>query len=393
MLTPNKLEQMPFKTITYYEELQEWTIKQIAERIGRTLAVSGTSEYQIRRLQEIGLFNKDLNKKIAEITGLSVKEVNKIFKQAGKTNLIGDKSLFEQAGQEYVPFSKSVEMQNLTSLFALKVNDELINITQTMAFNSSDKMLNGLVSVKDYFVETLDLQFNGVQSGLITFDDAIRNVVGDMTQSGVRTVDYDSGTSNMIDVAVRRSVLGGIKDMTNKQAEINAEIVGTTCFEITWHSGHRPSHRWGGRRFDTTGKHYPTEQKLYEKYHDPVSGEVGTLDDYNCYHEKLAVHPETPPIYSDERLAELEASELETKEYEGKEFTPYEARQKQRQLERTMRKVRLEAVGYKQAGDDKRYLQKKARYYSYRRRYQEFSKEMGLKTEYQRVYYDRLGRI
>jgi hypothetical protein len=393
MLTPEKLERMPFKTITYYEELQEWVVKQIAERIGRTLKVSGTTEYQLRRLQEIGLFNKDLKKKISQITGLSEKEINKIFKDAGKTNLVADKSLFEQVGMEYVPFSKSPEMSNLTKIFAMKVSNELNNITQTMAFVSSNKMLNGVVPVQKYFVDALDLQFNGVQSGLITFDEAINNVVQDMTQSGVRTVDYESGRTNMIDVAVRRSVLGGLKDMTNKQAEINANIVGTTCFEITWHSGHRPSHRWGGRRFDTTGKIYPTEMELYEKYSDPETGEIGTLEDYNCYHEKLAVHPETPRLYSDERLAELEAQELEEKEYEGKTYNSYQARQKQRQLERTMRKVRLEAVGYDKAGNQTGYKVKKARYYSYRRRYQEFSKEMGLKTEYQRVYYDRLGRI
>lgn len=393
MITPNKLEQMPFRTITYYEELQEWTIKQISERIARTLSVSGTTEYQIRRLQEIGLFDKDLKKKIAQITGLSEKEINKIFANGGKTNLIADKSLFEQAGQEYVPFSKSLEMQNITSIFAMKVNDELKNITETMAFKSSEKMLNGNIPVQQYFVDALDLQFNAVQSGLSTYDDAIKNVVQDMTQSGVRIVDYESGATNMIDVVVRRSILGGLKDMTNKQAETNAEIVGTTCFEITWHGGHRPSHRWGGRRFDTTGVYYLTEEKLYERYADPKTGEVGTLEDYNCYHEKLAVFPDSPPIWTDEQLAKFEEQEKQTTEYEGKEYTPYEARQKQRQLERTMRKVRLEAVGYKAQDNMKMYNQKKARYYSYRRRYQEFSKEMGLKLEYQRVYYDRLGRI
>lgn len=393
MLTPNKLERMPFKTITYYEELQEWIIKEISKRIGRTLKVSGTTEYQLARLKEIGLFDKDLQKKIAKLSGLTEKEINKIFIDAGKTNLLADKNLLESSGVDYTPFSKSPEMKMLTSMFAEKVNDDLKNITETMGFKSSDKMLNKTVSVRDYFIETMDKQFIGVNSGLITFDDAIRNAVGDMTQSGIRKVDYESGVSNRIDVAVRRSILGGLKDLTNKQAEYNADLVGTTCFEITWHGGHRPSHSWGGRRFDTKGIHYPTEMELYEQYAVEETGEIGTLDDFNCYHEKLAVHPDTPPIYTDEQLDKLNAEQLEEKEYEDKKYNSYQARQKQRQLERTMRKLRLEAVGYKEAGNDKLYKQKKTRYYSYRRRYIEFSEAMGLKLEFERVYYDRLGRI
>lgn len=384
---------MPFKTVTYYEELQEWIIEEISKRIGRTLKISGTTEYQLARLKELGLFNKDLEKKIAKLSGLTEKEINSIFKEAGRVSLRADKGLLESSGVEYIPFNKSPEMKLISTMLASKVNDELKNITETMGFKSSDKMLGKTVTVRDYFIQTLDKQFLGVNSGLITFDEAIKNVVGDMTQSGVRDVDYESGTSNRVDVAVRRSILGGLKDMTNKQAEYNAELVGTTCFEITWHSGHRPSHGWGGRRFDTKGIHYPTEIELYKQYAVEETGEIGTLDDYNCYHEKLAVHPKTPPIYSEERLAELNAGELIEREYEEKKYNSYQARQKQRQLERTMRKLRLEAVGYKEAGNEKLYRSKKARYYSYRRRYMEFSKKMGIKTEFERVYYDRLGRI
>jgi hypothetical protein len=58
-----------------------------------------------------------------------------------------------------------------------------------------------------------------------------------------------------------------------------------------------------------------------------------------------------------------------------------------------MRKVRLDAVGNKAIGNQEKYMQKKVRYNILRAKYKEFSETMGLKTEYQRVYYDRLGRI
>ena len=393
MLTPNKLEQLSYKTAVYYEELQEWVIKEIAERISRTLKASYLTNYQIKRLQELRLFNKDFIKKVSQISKLSEKEVKRIFKDAGSTNLINDREVFKEKGVKYMPLNKSPYMIDLTMRYAVQTNNEIKNLTRTLGFKSSNKMLNKTLSVRDFFIKTLDKQYMLLDGGFISYDDAIKNVIQDMTTSGLRTVDYESGFSNRIDVAVRRSLLGAVKNMTNIQAEINAKLLGSTCFEITWHTGHRPSHLWGGRRFDTTGKLYLTEEKLYEKYSDRLTGEVGTLEDYNCYHEKFVVLSDSKPRYSNERLNELEANEIKQKEYEGKKYNVYEARQKQRQLETAMRKVRLDAVGNKAIGNQEKYMQKKVRYNILRAKYKEFSETMGLKTEYQRVYYDRLGKI
>lgn len=390
MLTPNKLERIQYKTVVYYEELQEWIIKEISKRIGRTLSISNKMEYELKRLEEIGLFNKDLTKKISNLSGLTEKEVIKIFKDSGKTNMLNDKRILDS---RYVKFENNKEMKDMTVLYALQTNNELSNLTKTLGFKSGSKMLNSTLHVRDYFIKTLDLQYIGVNSGIISYNDAIKNVVKDMVDSGLRSIDYEGGISNQVDVAARRSILGGIKMLTNKQAEINAQKVNTTCYEITWHSGHRPSHLWGGKRFDTTGRYYPTEENLYKMYYDTKTGDIGSLDDYNCYHEKFAVYPDSKPVYTDEELYRLEKEEKKLVDYEGVLYNKYDAKQKQRQLERTMRKIRLEAVGLKETGQEEKYRIRKAKYSILRQKYNQFSNVMGLKTEYQRVYYDMLGKL
>jgi len=114
-----------------------------------------------------------------------------------------------------------------------------------------------------------------------------------------------------------------LTQMTREMAEILAEETGATGYEISYHRGHRPTHTLGRRQF-TFGE--------MEK-----SGANAMLSDYNCYHWKFPVIVGvTPPAYSVEELARLEAAELVRYEYRGKERTLYELTQTLRKYERNI---------------------------------------------------------
>ena len=101
------------------------------------------------------------------------------------------------------------------------------------------------------------------QSGELDVVSAIRKAVAEMAGGGLRVVDYASGHTNRMDVAVRRAVLSGIKDTARETSRMRGEEMGVTIWEISAHSGARPTHqKWQGKRFDTTGTYYPTEQEL-----------------------------------------------------------------------------------------------------------------------------------
>ena len=53
----------------------------------------------------------------------------------------------------------------------------------------------------------------------------------------MRTVDYASGWSNRVDVAVRRAVLTGFNQVVAKITEDNAEQLDTEYFEAIRHIG------------------------------------------------------------------------------------------------------------------------------------------------------------
>ena len=78
-------------------------------------------------------------------------------------------------------------------------------------------------------------------------------------------------------------------------------------------------------------------------------------------------------MYTDEELANIDGPPVQ---YKGKTYTAYEATQRQRQLERTMRKYKRELLAYEAAGigpEDEDSQAAAIRLQSYSREYKAFS--------------------
>lgn len=198
-----------------------------------------------------------------------------------------------------------------------------------------------------------------------------------MTNSGLRTVDYASGHSNRVTVAARRAVSTGLNQVVGKINEENAEKLGTNYFEVSWHSGARPSHQvWQGR--------------VYSKEELPSVcglGSVTGLCGANCYHSYSPFTPGiTPRTYTDEQLDKMNAEENKPVEYNGKTYTKYEATQRQRRLETEMRaqrqKIKLLEEG---EADEQAIINARARYVKTSDEYVNFSKSVGLSQQWDRV--------
>ena len=124
-------------------------------------------------------------------------------------------------------------------------------------------------------------------------------------------------------------------------------------------------------------------------------GTVEGLCGANCYHD---FHPFIPgisePTYTDEELAELNRKENEPVEWGGRKYTKYEALQRQRRLETTMRTQRQEMKLLKEGGaDEDDLINCRARYMGTSHEYASFSEAMGLPQQRERVTVDGLGNI
>ncbi|MGN1138920.1 MAG: phage minor capsid protein [Ruminococcus sp.] len=126
-----------------------------------------------------------------------------------------------------------------------------------------------------------------------------------------------------------------------------------------------------------------------------ISGTVTGLMGANCNHSYspfvIGVDERT---YTDEELDRMNAEDNTPKEYNGKQYTKYEALQRQRRLETTMRAERQKINRLIQGGaDEDDILAAKVRYNGTSDEYVKFSRAMGLPQQRQRVTVDGLGNI
>lgn len=111
------------------------------------------------------------------------------------------------------------------------------------------------------------------------------------------------------------------------------------------------------------------------------------LKGWNCYHD---FHPFIPgidePNYTEEEVAQMNAEENIKRKFGDKEYTAYEATQRQRELERVMRKYGEESHLLELGGaDEDTVLATKVRYQTASQEYAAFSKAMGLPQQRERI--------
>ena len=225
----------------------------------------------------------------------------------------------------------------------------------------------------------------GVASGAFDYNTMIRKVVTQMTNSGLRTVDYASGRHDRVDVAARRAVLTGLSQLTGRITDTNAAALNTDHFEVAWHAGARPTHQeWQGRVW--------SKKELVDVC---GLGSVTGLLGANCYHDYYPFIPGVSErMYSDEWLDQMNREENTPKTFMGKEYTAYEARQHQRYIERCMRAQREKVELLKEGGADKdEVMLARCKYQAQLDEYKRFSKVMKLPEQRERIYYDMRGRI
>lgn len=369
-----------------YLMLEEEIQKDIIRRIRKTGEITSTADWQIQRYIVLGHSSEDVENIIRQTVGGDWADTFKLYDEVIEWEYVRCKDLYEQVNAHFVPYEQNYELQQITNALIRQSNDELSNISRSLGFMVD--MGNGrkvFTPLSDIYNGYLDNAITMMASGAFDYNTLIRKVVSCMTASGLRTVDYASGHSNRVDVAVRRAMLTGMGQLTGQIARMNGQALGTDKYEVDWHPGARPDHaKWQGRVW--------TYQQLIS-----VCG-LGTgpgLLGWNCRHtyypflEGISVRN-----YSDEWLEAMDRKEAQKITYRGREYNAYEATQKQRQMETAMRAQREKAQLLKQGGaDPDDVLNARCKYQAMLDEYKEFSKKFNLPEQRERIYADLHGRV
>ena len=377
MLTPEQLQNLPQELTDLYDQLSEFILRDIARRIAKGAQITDTAEYQLYRARSLGLSTDEIAAKIAEINGSSAAEINRLIREAAAQSDEFDRKMLGADKGAAIPLEEKTQLQKLISAQIAETAGKCENLTNTMGFADHDFL--GRVyylSMTDMYRREMDAAHMKVVTGATDYMTAIRQACNKLAASGVRTIDYESGRSDRIEVAARRALLTSVAHVTHRISEQNGEELGADGWEMSAHSGSRPSHAvYQGRQYT---------QEQYERIIKPLISEP------NCRHDVFPIIlGVSEPVYTEEELQNIDQPPFT---YEGRTYTAYEASQQMRKMERAMRKQKDRCIVADAAGDEESFTTASIKLRRQKDIYEDFCKAADSYTQYERTYvagYDR----
>lgn len=232
-----------------YSALEMRIMEDIVRRIKKAGEITSTADWQINRLRILGNSSEDIEKMLKEALEASYPEMFELYDQVIEWEYVRNKDIYEQINAEFIPYEENEELQQITNALIQQTNADLQNITQSLGFyldyGGGKPVLTPLAEV---YQKYLDAACMDIVSGAFDYNSVLRRVVSQLTNSGLRQIDYASGRANRVDVAARRAVMTGITQLSSEIAKYNMEKLGTEYVEVAWHAGARPSHQvWQGK--------------------------------------------------------------------------------------------------------------------------------------------------
>lgn len=381
--TPEILDALPEELADLYRNLEDTLLIEICSRLKAKDQFNEVTVQDIRALRFHGIPLKDIEKAIRKATGISEKKLKELLDDVVERN--------QKYYTDIIDLAHLTQPETLLSIedtWAIyeQTRQEMRNITRSMGFLvDGGRTMLPPAKAYQWALDNAEMQ---VQSGAISYNQAIRSAVRQLAQSGLKIVDYEGGHRDQIDVAARRAVMTGVSQLCAKYTEQSAEYLNTPYFEVSAHAGARDkpgkspwsSHKaWQGRVYSVRAG------DIYPNIYDVCGlGAVDGLEGANCRHRRYPwVEGIMERTYTDEQLAHIDDGLGCT--YDGKSYTAYEATQMQRRLERQIRATKLLKIGNKASGLDDEARSANIKLRRLNKKYREFSAAAGLTPQWERT--------
>lgn len=195
----------------------------------------------------------------------------------------------------------------------------------------------------------------------------------ELGRAGVSKVNYRSGVSNQIDVAIKRHIRTQVNQAAGRMEIERLNDTGHNLVITSAHFGARPEHAvWQGKAFSMSGRQVVNGVVYEDFYQQTGYGTVTGLCGANCRHHFGVYIPGMA-------LPELpkKINGMDSDEY-------YATTQRQRELERRVRKTKRDISALEQAGvglDSQTYVQKRLVLGNQQKQLRQLCADKGLKRE------------
>lgn len=370
MLDPDYIANLSEEILEMYALYELSVLTDIARRISKTNYATPTAIFQLQQLNNGTAIYSNAIKEISKLTGKSEAEVTSLFEDATVKNMRLESAIAKDAGIITKPLAENLAILQIMKANILKTNDHLANLTLTTAADA-----------QALFVKSTNLAHLQVTSGAFSADKAINNAIKMASAEGLK-VTYASGAVRSIEGAVRNAVITSVNQTAGKITEQSGTDMDAEYYEVSAHAGARDTGIGPANHLSWQGKVYKIKGKT-AKYQNFVTvtgyGTGPGLAGYGCRHSFYSYFEGTSKAYS---KAVLDSYKNDNVKYNGETISRYEATQKQRGIERNIRKYKTESKMMIAGGQDPSFANAKVRHYQAEAR--SFIKQTNLRRDYNR---------
>lgn len=334
MLTPEYLLRISEGAEDIAEKLHNEIIRRIVKRImirlgrGDNYILTATDKWQLEVLQDAGYLLTDIQAEVAKHTALQQIEILEAMEAAGVENLIYDDAIYTSAGLSPTPIRQSPTLLRIAQRNYKATLGEWKNYTRTTA-----------KAAQQLYIQQCDKAYTLVTSGAISYTQATKEAVDVISAQGVEVV-YPTGHRDTIETATLRAVRTGVSQMAAeitdaRMDEMNWDIILTSSHlgaRVTDKEDYTNHYWWQGKFYSKSGK-----DKRFLPFSVCNMGHVQGICGANCQHSYGPGDGVNNPFehYDSE-----------------KNKAAYELQQRQRTLERRIRKTKRRVMGLKESVDD-----------------------------------------
>lgn len=357
-------EELQEKLLSVFDKrFQDYNTK-VLEELGNVIKqfkdLTPSQAYKLSQQLKYNTTINDLLDELSKISGLSVKDLKVILEKVAKENIGFADVYYKARGLETPIYSENKALQRLVNSVYKVAGEEFKNIAKSTGFrllDSNDKPL--LLDIDKTYKEVIDRCVIAISQGKETYQQSMRSTLKQLSDSGVRKIDYANNYSRRIDSSVRMNVLDAVREVSNQSQMLFGEEFDSDGIEISTHLNPSPDHsNVQGHQFSN---------KEYEKLQSTgvatdYNGEVidirikdnfRPISTMNCFHYIFSiVLGVSKPQYSNEELKKIIDDNEKGAELDGKHYTNYELTQIMRKLETKIREQKdLQIMA--RASDDK----------------------------------------
>ena len=373
-----------------YQDYNTKVLKELGNVIKQFKDLTPSQAYKLGQQLKYNTTIKDLLDDLSKISGLSVKDLKAILEKVAKENIGFADTYYKARDLETPIYSQNKALQRLVNSVYKVAGEELKNISKTTGFRLLDS--NGkplLLDIDETYKEVIDRCVVAISQGKETYQQSMRSTLKQLSSSGVRKIEYESGYSRRLDTSIRQNILDSMRQVSNESQQLFGKEFDSDGVEISVHLNPAPDHELvQGRQFSNEEfENFQNDRKATDYtgmvFEPEFEGhDRRSISEYNCYHYIFSiVLGVSKPQYSKEELKKIMDDNDKGAELDGKHYTNYELSQIMRKLETKIREQKDLQIIARTSDDKDLILQAQTKITQLTNKYKQVVKISGLPNQ------------